>query len=89
MIEACRKGLGSAKEAVKLATSVIWAGAAYGRLDDRQLVGFIEAYRRLCEHSAAAMQAAQNHMPLRRACAQVRATYRLHVVYEFFVLNVS
>jgi hypothetical protein len=76
MIEACRKGLGSAKEAVKLATSVIWAGAAYGRLDDPQVVGFIEAYRRLCEQSVAAVRAAQNDVPLRRTCAQVRGSRR-------------
>ena len=74
MIGACRKGLGSAKGAVKLATSVIFAGAAYGRLDDPQVVGFIEAYRRLCEQSVAAVRAAQNNMPLRRSCAQVRGS---------------
>jgi hypothetical protein len=73
MVRACRKGLRSAKQAVKLATSVISAGAVYGRLDDPQVVGFIEAYGGLVEQSAAAMQAARNHKPLRRACAQVRA----------------
>jgi hypothetical protein len=76
MIGACRKGLGSAKEAVKLATSVIFAGATCSRLDDPQVVGFIEAYRRLCEQSAAAVRAAQNDMPLRRSCAQVRGSQR-------------
>jgi hypothetical protein len=71
-MEACHKVLDSAQEAVKLATSVIWAGAACGRLDDPQVVGFIEAYRRLCERSAAAMQAARTNHWLRTACAQVR-----------------
>jgi hypothetical protein len=76
MIRACHKVLSSSNEAIKLATSVIWAGAAYGRLDDPQVVGFIEAYRRLCEQSVAAVRAAQNHVPLRTACAQVRGSQR-------------
>jgi hypothetical protein len=75
MMQACQKVLDNAKEAVKLATSAIWAGAAYGRLDDPQVVGFIEAYRRLCERSAAAMHAARTSNWLRRACAQVRAPH--------------
>jgi hypothetical protein len=75
MMQACRKVLDNANEAVKLATSVIWAGAAYGRLDDPQVVGFIQAYRRLCERSAAAMQAARTETSLRTACAQVRAPH--------------
>jgi hypothetical protein len=68
---ACHKALGSTEEALKLATLVIWAGALYGRLDDPQVVGFIEAYRRLCERSAAAMQAARTSVQLRRTCARV------------------
>jgi hypothetical protein len=75
-MEACHKVLDHAKEAAKLATSVIWAGAASGRLDDPQVLGFIEAYRRLCERSAAAMPAARTETALRRACAQVRAAHR-------------
>jgi hypothetical protein len=81
MIEACHKVLlGRSQEAVKLATSVMSAGATCSRLDDPQVVGFIEAYRRLCERSVAAMQAARTSVPLRRACAQVRAAHRWHVV---------
>jgi hypothetical protein len=68
--------LNSSNEAIKLATSVIFAGAVDGRLDDPQIVGFVKAYRGLLERSAAAMQAARNHMPLRTACAQVRAAQR-------------
>jgi hypothetical protein len=76
MVGACHKGLNSSKEAVKLATSVIFAGAAYGRLDDPQVVGFIEAYGGLCEQYVAAARAAQNDVPLRRSCAHVRGSQR-------------
>jgi hypothetical protein len=75
-MDACRTVLVRSQEAVKVATSVISAGAAYGRLDDPQVVGFIEAYRGLVERSAAAMQAARTSVHLRTACAQVRAAHR-------------
>jgi hypothetical protein len=76
MLGACHKARGSAKEAVKLATSMISAGAAYGSLDDPQVVSFIEAYRGLVRQSAVAMHAARTSVQLRTACAQVRAAHR-------------
>jgi hypothetical protein len=76
LVGACHKVLNSSNEAIKLATSVIFAGAVDGRLDDPQVVAFIEAYRGLVGRSAVAMQVARNHVPLRMACAQVRAAHR-------------